>query len=153
MRGRRDFEPIDGFQRDVQRRVDPDGDLGTAQIVVDRRRDPNDRESHPPQGVRAGLRAVAANDDQSVDRHLVERFERLPPSDLRAKLVAASTAENGAAALDDAADVTRAQDGEVSFDQPGEPPTDANDFPSTVEAAAHDRANCRVHSRGVTAAG
>ena len=63
----RDLQAVDRLERDVQRGVDADRDLGARQIVVDRRRDADDLEAHLRQRQRPGLRAVAADDDQAVD--------------------------------------------------------------------------------------
>ena len=67
VRGGRHLQPVDRLQRDVERGVDADRDLGAGEIVVDRRRDADHREAHLGQRQRAGLRAVAADHHQAVD--------------------------------------------------------------------------------------
>jgi len=61
------FESVDSLQRHVDRRIYADGDVAAHQIVVDGRGDAYHRIAHLAEGVRARLRAVAADDHQRLD--------------------------------------------------------------------------------------
>ena len=60
------LDAVDGLERDVERGVDADGNFRAAEIVVNGRY-ADDRNSFCESAQRAGLRAVAADDDGSVD--------------------------------------------------------------------------------------
>ena len=71
---------------------------------------------------------------------------------LLAELLAARAAEEGAAALDDAAHVARAQRLDGVVDQALKAVADAEHLHAPVEGAARDGADGGVHARGVAAA-
>src|SRR5258708_3164636 len=97
VRGGRDAQPVDGLERDVERRVDADRDLRSREIVVYRRRDAHDRQAHHRERERAGLAAVAADDQQAVDAVRREVREALLARRLLLERLEARAAEEGAA--------------------------------------------------------
>ena len=75
MPGGGDPQAVDGFDGDVQCRVTADAQVRPDQVVVDGGRDANHRQAQAAQDERAGLGAVAADDDQSFDAVLVQDAE------------------------------------------------------------------------------
>jgi hypothetical protein len=110
------------------------------------------REAFARERRRAGLRAVAADDDQRVDAARGEIRERPRASVGFPELGAARAAEDRAAVLDDPADVARGQALHGARYQPGEAVAHAEHFPALGQRGAGHRAHRRVHSGSITAA-
>ena len=102
---------------------------------------------------RAGLRAVAADDDQRRNIPRAQLVESFALASGHLELVAATRAEHRAALVDDAANVTRAQWDEIAGDETCVTATDAEHLESARHARTYDRSRCRVHSGRVAPAG
>jgi len=98
----------------------------------------HDREPHLRERVRSGLRAVAADHNQAIDAALLKLVERLLSRCFVFEFRAARASEHRAAALDDTADIARAQGYEIAGDQSRKAVTDAEDFPAAIQPRAHD---------------
>jgi len=145
-------QTVDRLERDVDRRVRADADVGAVEVVVDGGGDAHHREPLARERARAGLRPVAADHDQRVDAARGEVGEcPRPPLDFP-ELGAARAAEDRAAVLDDAPDVARGQALQGARHQPGEAVAHAEHFPALGQRGAGHRAHRRIHSGSVAAA-
>ena len=151
-RGR--VEPVDRVGGDLHRRVEPERDVRPGEVVVDRLRDPDDRD--PVGGeLRAGAeRALAADHDQAVEPTRVHR-----PSHTGGAVIERERIEPGAS-----------QDRAAAVEQPAGPferevvtPVLDDAAPAVAEpdhvvaersdALADDRSDHGVQTRTVAAAG
>jgi hypothetical protein len=143
---------IDRLHADGHRAVHADGEVGADEVVVDGGRDAHDGEAELVQRRGAALAAVAADDDEAVDAAGLEVQQRLVLHLARLELGAARAAEDGARALDDAADVAQAEGDDVVGDEARVAALDAEGLDAAVDRGAGDGADGRVHAGGVTAA-
>ena len=162
----------------VQGRVGADGHVGAGGVVVDgadqadhgQPRVPGrHRRVHRARGhqvfeqprplaaeqIRAGERSVAAHDHQAVDavvQHVAGGLEAAFP---RAELLGPRRADHRAAAMDDAADIRPAKrpDLVAALDEAAIALVDPAHLEAVVEACPDNGPDCRVHARGVAAAG
>ena len=67
MRGSRHAQAVDGFDRSVERGRGADANVGATQVVVDGRCDADHSHAASGERVGAGLRAIAADDDERMD--------------------------------------------------------------------------------------
>ena len=72
MGGGRDLDPVNRLDGNVERGIDSDCDLGSAQVVVDRRGNTNHWETLLKECEGTGLRSVPAYDDDCIDMALVQ---------------------------------------------------------------------------------
>src|SRR6185312_16305955 len=129
------------------------GHLGAGQIVVDGRRHAHHRQTRARQRQRAGLRAVATDDDQPVDAPVRQVAEPLGPDGVLLELGEARAAQDGAAALQDVADVAGAQRIDLAFDQAGVAVANPENLPALRDAGSDHGPNGGVHAGGVAPAG
>jgi len=130
--GRRVADAEDGVEHGVERRVEPDRDVGAADVVVDRRGDPHDLDALLNEGVAAGQRAVAADDDEALDTEPVERRDRPTLARRRCELLAPRRPEEGPTAIEDAAHGTTLESDHVALHEPAKAPVEA-DHPALLE--------------------
>src|SRR5206468_2462587 len=96
-------------------------------------------------------RVVAADGDEGAD---VEAFQVADDLlDLFVGRIGARGAEDRAAHVQDAGHALAIQRDEVAFDQPGPAVAKAEDFVAVEQRAARNRANHRIQSRAIAAAG
>src|SRR5690606_17833238 len=126
---------------------------GAVEVVVDGGGDADHGKPHLVQLVAAGLRAVAADDDQAIDRPLGELADGLAPPSLLTKLLGPGAAQHRARLLDDAAHVPVGQPLHLPVDQAGKAVAHAVNFKPGGYPRPHDGANGCVHPWRVTAAG
>ena len=70
-------QPVDGLGGDGDGRVEPEGDVGPAEVVVDRLGDADHRDAVLMQPVGDAQRPVAADADEGVDLQVPHRLDRL----------------------------------------------------------------------------
>ena len=132
-------------------------------VVVDRLRHADDRDAALAELVRDGQRAVAADDDERVEPHLVEHLDDaigvvVRPfggrDRVRERVAAVGRAENGAAEAQDAGDVARREHARaVGLDQAVEAVFEADALDAGVGRRLDDGADDGVEARGIAAAG
>ena len=104
----RGVEPIDRLGRDVDGGVEPEGDVGAPDVVVDRLRHADHVQPNVSQQVGRLLRAVATDADQRIQPQLPViiqddlRLVRLGGLQLFAEGLLARGAQDGAAQVEDA---------------------------------------------------
>ena len=143
---------VDAVDDGVERRVVADGRVGAIEIVVDGAGQADDRDVVlTGQFLRSGERAVAADDDQRADMILFQGLIGLVAPFHRTEFIAAGRLEDGAAALDGVAHRFAGELLDLAVDESLPPPVDAVDFQAFEDGGAGDRADGRIHARGVTA--
>jgi hypothetical protein len=150
---RGDTQPVHRFERDVDRRRHADRDVGADQVVVDRGGDADHRQAQAVQCAGTGLRAVAADHHQALDAVGLHARQRLSLASFRLQFDAACRAQHRAATFHDAADVARAEHGEVAGDQAGVAVAHTQHLVAACHAHAHHGADRCIHARRVTATG
>jgi len=103
----RHSKAVDRFQCDVQCRRSTDRDVGTNEIVVDRRCNTDDAESTAGECASPCLGAVAADDDETIDVMGTHLLDRCGLSRIRLELLASGAPEHGSTPADDATHVAR----------------------------------------------
>ena len=151
---RRCAEPVDGLGRDGMGRVEAEGVVGAAEIVVDGLRDADDVQTlfvHESGGT--GQSSLAADRNDRVDavgaHHLTHP---LRPAALIG--VGARSAEDGAAAAGESTNVEHRHVEHIVFEQAAPPVADSDErILVGANALADDSADDRVESGAVTAGG
>ncbi len=176
--GGRAGDGIHGLGDAVQGAICADGHIGTGEIVVDRTDQPDDQQVGVGGGhfgadlaalgklghdgrpflaedVRAGQRAVAADDDQPVDPILEQVAGSRPASFGRAESFAAGRPDDGPAALQDPANriPVHLSDVVATFHQSLVAFIDGVDFRPFIQGGAHHGPHGRVHSLGIATTG
>jgi hypothetical protein len=152
VRRSRGTQTVDRLERDVHGRIDPDGDIGPIEVVIDRRSDADDGKAFLAKARGAGLRAVAADHDERVDRAPAQVPDRLDDSRILAEGRRSRAAEKRAAALDDAADVARVERIEGVREETRIAVAHAENFPALRDRCAGRRADRCVHAGRIAAA-
>src|SRR5262249_22263993 len=98
------------------------------------------------------LRAVTADDDQPLDALMGQSLYSLMDSFRRLELWAAGAAQHRSSQLDDPTDIPRVQGNEISLDQSGESPADAEDVRAALDGCAGRGPNGGVHAGRIAAA-
>jgi hypothetical protein len=142
---RRRVEAVDGLARDAEGGVEPEGDVGAAEVVVDRLRDAQDRGTVAVELVGGAERVLAADRDQAVDLEVGERL----PGAFRALLVLVDVGPGGSEDRPAAVqDPPRRVDREVfvvGLEDPAPAVVEADDLVLVnIDALADDRADDRV---------
>ena len=160
--GRR-MQAIDRIGREVDGRVESEAVRRPDDIVVDGLRDADDRDALLAEFVRDRERAVAADDHQRAQLHLVEHLDDaigiVPRAigcldHLGERIPAVHRAENRAAEPQDAGDVARRERARAArLDQAVEAVLDADALDAAVGRRLDDCANDGVETGGVAAAG
>ncbi len=137
-RGRRVPDLVHGIEGDIDGRVGPDGGLDAGDVVVDGRRDADDREAVTlGQDPGPGERAVAADDDEPVDAAGAEVGQGGLLAVLGAEPVGPGRLEDGPAEADDVGDGAVFEGDEVAVHEPLVAAQDALD----QEPLGHGRAD------------
>jgi hypothetical protein len=151
--GRR-VQAVDRLGGDLDGGVEAEGEVGPAEVVVDRLGHPEDGDAVRVQPRGGAERVLAADGDEPVD---VERAQRVPhPGDTVLALVGvrARGAQDRPAARQDASSRV---DGELDvglLEHAAPPVEEAEDHvPVAVRGLAHDGADHRVEAGAVSAAG
>jgi len=118
VRGRGDAQPVNGFERDVQRRIHADGDIRAIEVVIDRGGHAHNRESGLRQNVSPFLRPIAPDYDDSFDTLPGQVAQSFPLSSFRGEFDASRGTEKCAGILHDPANITGIETQDISGDQP-----------------------------------
>src|SRR5579862_3034806 len=144
---------VDRIEDSVERGVDADRNIGAVDVVVDGCRDADHRETELLQRRRAAHGAVAADRDQRFYALRLESAQglllHLDPGEFRK----ARRLQDGAAALDDAADVARAEFRDLPSREALVSAPDPEGAHAQRERGAHHRAHRGIHSRRIAARG
>jgi hypothetical protein len=123
------------------------------QVVVDGRGHADHRGAPFVQGRGSGLRAVAADHDQSAQPVITQLIQGLTQAGPGLELFAARGAQHRASRVNDAADIARSQRAQVAGQQPAESVADADRLEASRVCAANHCADRGVHARRIAAAG
>ena len=137
----------------VGRGVEADGVVGADDVVVDGAGDTHHGNAELGQVLRAAECAVAADGHQAVQTDELAGGVGLLLPLLGAELVTAGGVQNGAAAVDDAADAGVVHLDDVAGDQALIAAADAHALDAPGVGAADHGADAGVHAGGVAAAG
>ena len=158
MGARRVGDLVAGLDDRVHRRVDADRQAGERDVVVDRGRDPDDPD-RPVAGFFgvaqvecSGQRAVAADDDQSVDARVTEHVPGGVAHPALVELRTARRLEDRSAAPQDVADRERIERRELTVDQTAVAVPDPDRFVSERKCHDRGRPDRGVHARRIAAA-
>ena len=161
MRFRGGVQAVDRVGREADRRIEAEGQR-PHDVVVDGLGHAHDRNPELDEAMGNGERAVAADDDQRVEREAPDR-RQAPVREIdaairceggRERVAAVGRAENRAAHAEDARDVVRTQHARASLVYEAvEAVFEADALPAEVRSGLHDRADDGVEAGGVAAAG
>ena len=146
-------QPVDALHRRVGGGIEADGVVGTDDIVVDGTRDAYHGDAELGQVLCAAERTVAADSHQAVQSQQLAGVGRLLLALLSTELVAPCAVQDGAAAVDDAADAGAVHLHDVAGDQAGVAPPDAHALDAASQRTADHGTDAGVHARCVSAAG
>src|SRR4028119_2128214 len=137
---------------DADRRVETEAEIRAADIVIDGFGDADDIVVMlAPHVARRAKRAVAADDDQSVETVLLPVMTNLFERFCFIERIGARRAENGAAAWENAGDGTAREWDDVVFDQPAPTVLDAEHLRVFNQCATHDGADSSVETGAIAA--
>src|SRR5258707_14374990 len=108
-----DLNPINCFEGNIECCIDTDRYIGPAEIVVDSRRDPYHRKTGGRQSGDSGLRSVSTDYDEPLDSRLLQIILTFSNASLRFEVGTTGTAKDGAALLNNSADIARGKHAEV----------------------------------------
>ena len=144
---------VDALHRRVGGGVEADGVFGADNVVVDGAGDAHHGYAAFAELLGTPEGAVAADGHDAVQPQQLAHTGGLGLALRRAELLAAGGIENGAAAVDDAADAAGIHAVKIPVDEAGPAPADANALDAPVQSRAHHGPHRRVHARRVAAAG
>ena len=150
LRGR--VQAVDGVGGDLHRGVEPEGEVGGRQVVVDRLRHAHHLHAVAREPVRHTERVLAADRDHRADTVAGER--RLHPlgTVVGVVRVGARRAENGAAAREEPARRLERQGHRLTLDQPAPTVPVTDELVPLLVALADDGPDHRVEAGAVTPA-
>jgi hypothetical protein len=146
-------QPVERVRRDLDGGVEPEGEVGGGDVVVDRLGHPDDGHAFLGQAQCRSQRAVAADDDHRVDAARLERGADAHVAvgvDVR---VSSRGAEDRAAALQDAADRVAVERPHRALEQAVPAVEDPDDLVPVSLRPRHHRADHRVQAGAVAARG
>ena len=156
-------QTVDRVGGERHRGVEAEAVGGADDVVVDRLRHADDRDAPGAEPVSDGQRAIAADDDQRVELHLVEHLDdtvRVVARSVGGKnrvgegVAAVRRPEDSAAQPHDAADVARRERAAAAgFDEAVEAVLEAEALDARVVRRLDDGADDRVEAGCVAAAG
>ena len=151
VRRRRVAQLVDRLQDRVRRRIGADRVVRAPDVVLDRRRQADDRHAVARKVRRAREAAVAADDDEAFDIVLLELLHRRLAPFIRMEPLGAPRAEECAASLDEVADAARRKLLDVSVQKSRIAAINAENPHAFGYRRAHDGACRRIHARAVAA--
>jgi hypothetical protein len=134
----RGVQPVDGLDRDRDRRVEAERVVGRAEIVVDRLGYADDRDALVGEAAGHAQRVLAADRDQSLDARVGERGPDLVDGALDLVRVRPGRAEDRAAARQDAADLIDPQRPVIAFHRSAPTVPEAYELVAVVADALTD---------------
>ena len=145
---------VDRFDRRVYRRVKSYRIIGSADIVVNRSRDPhNGKIEFLLQLKRARQRAIPTDDHKPVTARPPQNLQRLPAAFSGHKFFTAGGPEDGPPAVDDAAHRHRSQFDMLRIDNPLVAVVKTDDGGPAAKRGPNDCSQSSVHTGGVAPAG
>ena len=156
---RRGVQPVDGFHGDVHGRVEAEGVVGGAEVVVDCLRHPDDRDPLFAQAGGHAERVLAADRDQRVDTQagqvVLDPLDAVATAAARVlQRVRPGRSEDRAAARQDAAHRLHVQGHRVAFERPSPPVAEPDEFQAVLlHALADDGADNCIEAGAVAATG
>jgi hypothetical protein len=134
--------------------VESEGHVGAGDVVVDRLRHADDRESLAREAMGSTQRAVAADDDERIDRVLPERSPHAGIAVAMHVRIDAGRTENRPAALQDAAHAVAVETPRPALHQPLPAVQHPNHLePMCADRAGDDAADHRVQAGAVATGG
>jgi len=156
---RRGVQPVDGLHGDVHGRVEAEGVVGGAEVVVDRLRHPDDGNPLLAQAGGHAEGVLAADRDQRVDAQpgqvVLDPLDAVAAPAARVlQRVGAGRPEDGAAARQDAAHRLHVKRHGVAFERPSPSVAEPDEFEAVLldTLADHGADNC-VQAGAVAATG
>ena len=141
---------VDAFHDGVERGVVADGRVGAAQVVVDRGGDSDAGQVVLlSKNACAMNRTVATDNDEGIDLLALQVLVCLAPTFFAEEVLAGRRLQDGAALLDDVADVLRLAVHNFAVDESLVPTAYSLDIQAVVDSRACDGANGAVHARSV----
>lgn len=148
------LQAVHGLGGDTDRGVEAEGAVGGGDVVVDRLRDADDRETGVEQHAGGREGAFAADRDQRVDAELVDHVGGALARLAQPVTLQAGGAEDGAAAGQDAADTVQVEGAVAAVQEAGVAVLEADDLVAVVvDRSVHDRPDHCVQTRAVAACG
>ena len=144
---------VDALHRRVGGGVEADGVFGADNVVVDGAGDAHHGYAAFAELLGSPEGAVAADGHDAVQPQQLAHAGGLGLALRRAELLAAGGIENGAAAVDDAADAAGIHAVKIPVDEAGPAPADADALDAPIQSRAHHGPHRRIHARCVAAAG
>ena len=144
--------PVDCFQRGINCCIEADGVVGAGDVVVDRRRDDEDRDAGlVAEDRRAGHRALAADDDERLDLMTFQIAGRQSARGRGVELGRARSFQKGSTALNHIGDGAAAERLREIANQALVAAPEADHLDLVHRGAANHRTNRGVHARSVAA--
>ena len=145
-------ELVDTFDSGIAGRIETDGIVRAADIIVDRRRNADHRDPEPGKLKRAAEGTVAADRHDALQTKHLAGGDRLLASRFSHELLAARGIQDGTAPGQQVADALAGKLYEITIDEalPAAPDTDA--FDPVGKGRSDHRADCRIHAGRVAAA-
>ena len=153
MRAGRRMQPVDRLGRDVHRRIEPEGDVGPPDVVVDRLGHAHHVQPHRRQPARRLLRPVTADTDQAIQAQLLimppdrQGLVRVPFRQHFPEGLLARGAQDGSPQVQDPGEALLVERLIVFLHQSLKPTMNADD----LHAVVHDRRLPHATDRGVDA--
>ena len=146
-------EAVDALHGGVGGGVETDGIVGADDVVINGAGDAHHGDAVTAQILCAAERTVAADGDNTVEAQQLTGGGGLLLPLLGAELVTAGGVENGAAAVDDAADAGGVHLHKVAGNKTLPAAANTDDLDTTCQGTADNRADSGIHAGGVTAGG
>ena len=150
---RRGVQPVDGVRGDHHRGVEAEGEVGGVDVVVDGLGHADDRQALLVHARGGRERPLAADGDDGADAVALHRALHPLQAVLHLEGVDAAGAEDGAAAVQDAARRLAGEPEVVILQQALPPVAQAHHLEAVLRAPAHHGANDGIESRAIPSTG
>ena len=144
---------VDHLQCGVHGGVITDGVIGAGNIIVDRTGQTDHRDAAVCKLTSTTVRAVAADDDQSIDSKLTALCSALVLTFLGLELKAAGRIQDRAASLNDVGDAAQVHFKALAIQQTIVAALNADHPITLVQTGTNHSTNCSIHTGGIAAAG
>lgn len=142
---------VDAIADRVQAGVETDGVVGRGDVVIDRAGQADAVDAHLGELLGAHIGAVAADDDEGFDAHLLQIVDRFLADGFFFEFAQTGGLENRAAFGDDVGDRGTVHRNDVAFDEAFVAVDDAVHLQTVTQTGADDGANGAVHARRISA--
>ena len=145
---------VDGLYRGIDGRVEPEGIISSAHIVIDGFRYPDQRQVGLARELRGPVqRAIASDHDQAVNAAFEEVGGGFLPRLGFPEFRTATGAENSSAKFDDSRDATGVHALHLVIDQASPPAVDPHGLDAAGKGRSYNGANAGVQARAISSAG